>query len=96
MIDKEKLAQKVKDAEYSKRFTTSIRNCMFIHLGLTILIDGVLIFLGYSCSEINDILIAMMPLYISLQGANYIKSGYENGKKIAGSTTTTTDESDNG
>lgn len=94
MTDKEKLAQKMKDAEYSKRFTSSIRNCMFIHLGLTILLDAALIFLGYSCSEINDILIAMMPLYITLQGANYVKSGYENGKKISGNITT--NESDNG
>lgn len=96
MTNDEKLAQKLKDSEYSKRFTSSIRNCMFVHLGLTIILDAALTFLGYSCSEINDVLVAMMPLYITLQGANYVKSGYENGKKITNSATTTTEESENG
>jgi len=34
----------------------------------------------------------MMPAYIALQGANYVKSGYENGKKIQSSYQTEEDD----
>ena len=70
------------NTEYSKRFTTSIRNCMFVHLGITLVLDAALTLAGYDCEQINTVLITMMPVYIALQGANYVKSGYENGKKI--------------
>lgn len=73
------------NTEYSKRFTTSIRNCMFVHLGITLILDAALILTGYDCEQINTVLITMMPVYIALQGANYVKSGYENGKKIGNS-----------
>lgn len=84
-----------KDVEYSKRFTSSIRLCMFIHLGVTIAADVVLTIMGYSCEEINVVLTTMMPVYIALQGANYVKSGYENGKKITASASST-EETPNG
>lgn len=70
------------DKEFSKRFTLSIRNFMFVHVALTILADVGLIYFGYNPDPITTALTVMMPVYIALQGANYVKSGYENGKKI--------------
>lgn len=75
------------DNEFSKRFTRSIRNFMFVHVGVSVAACIVLTILGMETKSLVDILIAMMPVYIALQGANYVKSGYENGKKIAVSST---------
>lgn len=80
-----KTAVNPKDREFSKRFTTSIRNCMFIHLALTVIGVIVLTVLGYDADYLVTVLATMMPVYIALQGANYVKSGYENGKKILSS-----------
>ena len=96
MNPKDKLTRYIKDTEYSKRLTTSIRNCMFVHLALTIVADVLLTLLGYDCSQINDVLVTMMPVYIALQGANYVKSGYENGKKIVNNAGSASDEAENG
>lgn len=73
------------DNEFSKRFTKSIRNFMFIHVGVSVIACVVLTALYMDAQGIVDLLVAMMPVYIALQGANYVKSGYENGKKIASS-----------
>lgn len=83
-----------KDKEFSKRFTVSIRNCMFVHLGLTVAGVIVLTVLGYDADYLVTVLTAMMPVYIALQGANYVKSGYENGKKISSSATVYVEEDD--
>lgn len=77
-----KTVQNVKDQEFSKRFTISIRNCMFVHLALTVIGVIALTVFGYDADYLVTVLITMMPVYIALQGANYVKSGYENGKKI--------------
>ena len=73
------------DNEFSKRFTKSIRNFMFIHVSVSLIACIVLTALYMDPIYIVDLLNAMMPVYIALQGANYVKSGYENGKKIQAS-----------
>lgn len=93
MDKKTSSGKKIRDTEYSKRFTTSIRNCMFVHLTITLTLDAVLTLMGYECDQINTVLTTMMPVYIALQGANYVKSGYENGKKIVGSLSTSVSDS---
>ena len=67
---------------------------MFGHVGISVAACIVLSCLGIDAQSLVDILIAMMPVYIALQGANYVKSGYENGKKIVASTAN--DECENG
>lgn len=71
------------DNEFSKRFTVSIRNFMFVHVATSVIASIVLSILCIETTSIVDILVAMMPVYIALQGANYVKSGFENVKKIA-------------
>lgn len=73
------------DNEFSKRFTKSIRNFMFIHVGVSVVACVVLTALYMNAQSIVSLLEAMMPVYIALQGANYVKSGFENVKKIASS-----------
>lgn len=73
------------DNEFSKRFTKSIRNFMFIHVGISVVACVALTVMHMDPQSIVSLLEAMMPVYITLQGANYVKSGYENGKKIASS-----------
>lgn len=70
------------DHEFSKRFTVSIRNFMFGHVTVSLVASIVLAILCIDTTGIIDILTAMMPVYIALQGANYVKSGFENVKKI--------------
>lgn len=82
-IFKFKKSKNMKDQEFSKRFTISIRNCMFVHLALTVIGVIALTVLGYDADYLVTVLITMMPVYIALQGANYVKSGFENVKKIA-------------
>ena len=95
-IFKLKQTESAKDKEFSKRFTVSIRNCMFVHLALTIVGVIVLTVLGYDADYLVTILTTMMPVYIALQGANYVKSGYENGKKIVSSSYSYYEETENG
>lgn len=71
------------DNEFSKRFTKSIRNFMFIHVSVSVIACIILTALFMDPQSIVDVLIAMMPVYIAQQGANYVKSGFENVKKIA-------------
>ena len=71
------------DNEFSKRFTVSIRNYMFGHVAISVIASIALAVLGIDATGVIDILTAMMPVYIALQGANYVKSGFENVKKIA-------------
>lgn len=71
--------------EFSKRFTISIRNFMFIHVSVSLIAVIVLTVMGVDAFGVIDILTAMMPVYIALQGANYVKSGFENWKKIGAS-----------
>ena len=73
----------VKNNEFSKRFTLSIRNFMFAHVSLSFISCVVQTVLQYDWAGIIEILTAMMPVYIALQGANYVKSGFENWKKIS-------------
>ena len=73
------------DSEFSKRFTKSIRNFMFIHVSVSVVACVVLTAIFVDPQSIVDVLVAMMPVYIALQGANYVKSGFENVKKIAAS-----------
>lgn len=91
-----KKSQSAKDNEFSKRFTVSIRNCMFVHLIFTVIGTIVLTVLGYDADYLVTILTTMMPVYIALQGANYVKSGYENGKKIVSSSYSYYEETENG
>ena len=84
------------DNEFSKKFTRSIRNFMFLHVGQSVVACIVLSSLLLESQSIVDILVAMMPVYIALQGANYVKSGYENGKKIALSNSPSEEVSENG
>lgn len=76
------------DNEFSKRFTVSIRNFMFGHVAISLIACITLSILCLDTFGIIEILNAMMPVYIAQQGANYVKSGYENGKKIASSINT--------
>lgn len=80
------------DNEFSKRFTKSIRNFMFVHVGISLAGCIVLSFFSVDTTSIVCLLECMMPVYIALQGANYVKSGFENIKKISGSSK----EEDNG
>lgn len=59
---------------------------MFVHVSVSVVLCSVLAVLCIEAQSIVDILMAMMPVYIALQGANYVKSGFENVKKIASST----------
>lgn len=78
--------------EFSKRFTISIRNYMFIHVALSFIACVTLAVLGYDWTGVVEVLTAMMPVYIALQGANYVKSGFENWKKISSSPKETEEE----
>lgn len=80
------------DNEFSKRFTKSIRNFMFVHVGVSLIACIIFAVVSIDTSSIEGLLTSMMPVYIALQGANYVKSGYENGKKILSSAVTNADE----
>ena len=56
---------------------------MFFHVSASFVAAIALSVLGQDWSGVVDILMAMMPVYIALQGANYVKSGFENWKKIS-------------
>lgn len=56
---------------------------MFVHVSISFVACVVLTLLGYDWTGVVEILGAMMPVYIALQGANYVKSGFENWKKIS-------------
>lgn len=85
------------DQEFSKRFTISIRNFMFGHVAVSLIAIIVLSLLCIDSTGIVEILTAMMPVYIALQGANYVKSGFENVKKIiASANAETVGESEDG
>lgn len=56
---------------------------MFVHVSLSFVACVILAVLNYDWSGIVEVLTAMMPVYIALQGANYVKSGFENWKKIS-------------
>lgn len=56
---------------------------MFVHVSASFVAVITLSALGQDWSGVVDILMAMMPVYIALQGANYVKSGFENWKKIS-------------
>lgn len=85
------------DHEFSKRFTVSIRNFMFGHVAISLIACIALAFFCIDTTSIVDLLTAMMPVYIALQGANYVKSGFENVKKISTSAESASDEeSDDG
>lgn len=71
------------DREFSKRLTASIRNLMFVHVGVTVVGDFVLLLLGKVPDSLNSALIAMMPVYLGLQGGYFLKAGVENTKKIS-------------
>lgn len=71
------------DNEFSKRFTKSIRNFMFLHVGVSLVACITMAFVGVDYEGVLMILDSMMPVYIALQGANYVKSGFENVQKIA-------------
>lgn len=73
----------VGNTEFSKRFTVSIRNFMFLHVCASFIACVVLTVQGLDWTGIVEILTAMMPVYIALQSANYVKSGFENWKKIS-------------
>ena len=73
------------DNEFSKRFTKSIRNFMFAHVAVSVAACIVLAALYIDTAGIEHLLESMMPVYIALQGANYVKSGFENVKKISAS-----------
>lgn len=68
---------------------------MFVHLALTVVGVIALTILGYDADYLVTVLTTMMPVYIALQGANYVKSGFENVKKIA-TNYSQCDESENG
>lgn len=80
------------DNEFSKRFTISIRNFMFGHVTVSVIASIVLAIFCLDAAGVVDILNAMMPVYIALQGANYVKSGFENVKKISTSAESASDE----
>lgn len=84
------------DNEFSKRFTISIRNFMFGHVTVSVIASIVLTCLCFDPVGIVDILTAMMPVYIALQGANYVKSGFENWKKITMNADSDVSESEDG
>lgn len=84
------------DNEFSKRFTKSIRNFMFVHVSISLVACIVMPILGVDYEGILSILESMMPVYIALQGANYVKSGFENVKKISVSSGTSDEECENG
>lgn len=71
------------DNEFSKRFTKSIRNFMFVHVAVSVIACIVMPVLSVDYEGILMTQDSMMPVYIALQGANYIKSGFENVQKIA-------------
>ena len=60
---------------------------MFIHVGISIVACIVLAVLYVDTAGVENQLDSMMPVYIALQGANYVKSGFENVKKISASYT---------
>ena len=64
---------------------------MFLHVGISVAACIVLTALYMDPQSVVDVLVAMMPVYIAQQGANYVKSGFENVKKIAVSKTEETD-----
>lgn len=84
------------DNEFSKRFTVSIRNFMFAHVAVSVIASIVLAILCIDATGIVDIITAMMPVYIALQGANYVKSSVENVKKIAMAAEQSEEEATNG
>lgn len=85
------------DNEFSKRFTKSIRNFMFVHVGVSLVAVIVLALMCIETTGVVEILTAMMPVYIALQSANYVKSGFENWKKLSNvSLDTSHEESENG
>lgn len=91
-----KIIEKYMDEKnsFSKRFTKSVRNFMFVHVGVSLIACIVLAVLHIDTSGIENLLTSMMPVYIALQGANYVKSGYENGKKIMSSAPVVNSETD--
>ena len=56
---------------------------MFVHVSASFVAVITLSVLGQDWAGVVEILVAMMPVYIALQGANYVKSGFENWKKIS-------------
>ena len=68
---------------------------MFAHVTISVVACIVLPLLYIEAQNVVDVLTTMMPVYIAQQGANYVKSGYENGKKILVSSTSN-DECENG
>lgn len=71
------------DNEFSKRFTKSIRDFMFVHVSVSLVACIVMAIMNVDYEGVLMILDSMMPVYIALQSANYIKSGFENVKKIS-------------
>lgn len=53
------------DSEFSKRFTKSIRNFMFLHVGVSVTVCTVLAALCLDPQSVVDVLVAMMPVYIA-------------------------------
>lgn len=53
------------DSEFSKRFTKSIRNFMFFHVGISVAACIVLTALYMDPQGVVDVLVAMMPVYIA-------------------------------
>lgn len=53
------------DNEFSKRFTKSIRNFMFVHVGASLVSCVVLSVLCYDTSAVVSLLECMMPVYIA-------------------------------
>ena len=80
------------DNEFSKKFTISIRNFMFGHVAISVIASIVLAIFCIDTTGVIDILTAMMPVYIALQGANYVKSGFENVRKITTAAESSSDE----
>lgn len=53
------------DSEFSKRFTKSIRNFMFLHVGVSVVACVILTALYIDPQSVVDVLVAMMPVYIA-------------------------------
>lgn len=53
------------DNEFSKRFTNSIRNFMFLHVGISVTACITLTALCMDPQSVVDVLVAMMPVYIA-------------------------------
>lgn len=53
------------DSEFSKRFTKSIRNFMFLHVSVSVAACIILTALYMDPQSVVDVLVAMMPVYIA-------------------------------